>query len=80
MKLEGIKTPCHCRLETCDGQRLTQLHLYAQSDADVETLQLLLDALVAGSSEPLQSTDAIVTPEILLPVLDRVKVAAARNN
>jgi hypothetical protein len=80
MKLEGIKTPCRCQDEQCTGQRLTQLHLYARTDEDVEMLQSLFDAFIENAANPVQSTDAVVSPELILPTLERVKIAAAKNN
>jgi hypothetical protein len=80
MRLEGIKTPCRCQDEKCDGQRLTQLHLYARTDGDVDMLQALFDALIQNAAEPIQSTDVVVSPETILPVLERAKIAAAKSN
>lgn len=80
MTIEGIKTPCYCHSEQCNGQRLTQLHLYARNDSDVAMLQQLLGALMANAAEPLQSMDAVVSEETILPVFERVKIAAAKNN
>jgi hypothetical protein len=43
-------------------------------------LESLFDALIKNAAEPVRSTDVVVSPETILPVLERAKIAAVKSN
>jgi hypothetical protein len=56
MNIDGIKIQCRCGKEQCEGDKLTQLHLYAQTGSDVELLEWLLDWFSQNAEEPITET------------------------
>ena len=70
MKRIPITTPCRCRDKQCEQDRLTQLHLKAESDEDVQFLEMIVELFDQRDANP--ERVAFVIQSIREPVEERI--------